>query len=122
MKTLDRYIVRQFLTNFAILFVVLMSLFVVVDLIVDLDEFIQAGAAHADAWIGGRWMATLGITVGYYGPTVLLVYVFFNGLIVVGAMGFTLTPDVAGARVRAPAAGPKAGAQKVRTETPARPA
>ena len=36
-------------------------------------------------------MATLGITVGYYGPTVLLVYVFFNGLIVVGAMGFTLT-------------------------------
>jgi len=91
MKTLDRYIVRQFLTNFAILFVVLMSLFVVVDLIVDLDEFIQAGAAHADAWIGGRWMATLGITVGYYGPTVLLVYVFFNGLIVVGAMGFTLT-------------------------------
>ncbi len=91
MKTLDRYIVRQFLTNFAILFVVLMSLFIVVDLIVDLDEFIQAGTAHADAWIGGRWMATLGITVGYYGPTVLLVYVFFNGLIVVGAMGFTLT-------------------------------
>lgn len=91
MKTLDRYIVRQFLTNFAILFVVLMSLFVVVDLIVDLDEFIQAGAAHADAWFGGRWVATLGITVGYYGPMVLLVYVFFNGLIVVGAMGFTLT-------------------------------
>jgi len=91
MKTLDRYIVRQFLTNFAILFVVLMSLFVVVDLIVDLDEFIQAGEAHADAWLGGRWVATLGITVGYYGPTVLLVYVFFNGLIVVGAMGFTLT-------------------------------
>ena len=91
MKTLDRYIVRQFLANFAILFVVLMSLFVVVDLIVDLDEFIQAGEAHAGAWIGGRWVATLGITVGYYGPTVLLVYVFFNGLIVVGAMGFTLT-------------------------------
>lgn len=91
MKTLDRYIVRQFLINFAILFVVLMSLFVVVDLIVDLDEFIQAGAAHADKWIGGRWVATLGITAGYYGPVVLLVYVFFNGLIVVGAMGFTLT-------------------------------
>lgn len=91
MKTLDRYIIRQFLTNFALLFVVLMSLFVVVDLIVDLDEFIQAGAAHADAWFGGRWVATLGITVGYYGPMVLLVYVFFNGLIVVGAMGFTLT-------------------------------
>ncbi len=91
MKTLDRYIVRQFLVNFAILFVVLMSLFVVVDLIVDLDEFIQAGEAHAAAWLGGRWVATLGITVGYYGPVVLLVYVFFNGLIVVGAMGFTLT-------------------------------
>ena len=43
MKTLDRYIARLFVLNFGILFVVLMSLFVVVDLIVDLDEFLHAG-------------------------------------------------------------------------------
>ncbi len=91
MKTLDRYIIKQFLMNFAILFVVLISLFVVVDLIVDLDEFVQAGAAHADQWIGGRVVATVASVVDYYVPTVLLVYVFFNGLVVVGAMGFTLS-------------------------------
>jgi len=43
MKTLDIYIIRQFVVNFAILYVVLMTLFVVVDLIVDLDEFLEGG-------------------------------------------------------------------------------
>ena len=91
MKTLDRYIIRQFLLNFGILLTVLITLFVVIDLIVDLDEFTQAGEAFADDYVGGRWVATLATIVDYYTPTVLLVYVFFNGLVVVGAMGFTLT-------------------------------
>lgn len=141
MKTLDRYIIRLFLINFAILFVVLMALFVVVDLIVDLDEFIQAGqfwgrqqlvaealegldadpylvtAAIADrataaeladrfaldpvlaqtlirdtepgglrAFVGGIVMVA-----DFYGPVIVLLYVFFSGLLVTAAMGFTLT-------------------------------
>lgn len=90
MKTLDRYIIRQFLMNFLVLFVVVMLLFIVVDLIVDVDEFVQAGEAHQDQWYGIAALATVATIVDYYIPVVLLVYVFFNGLIVVGAMGFTI--------------------------------
>ena len=90
MKTLDRYIIRQFLTNFVVLFTVVMLLFVVVDLIVDVDEFVQAGEAHKQFWYDLTPVATAAAVVDYYVPVVLLVYVFFNGLIVVGAMGFTI--------------------------------
>lgn len=90
MKTLDRYIIKQFLANFAVLFVVVMLLFIVVDLIVDVDEFVQAGDVHKDSWYGVAALATAATIVDYYVPVVLLVYVFFNGLIVVGAMGFTI--------------------------------
>ncbi len=92
MQTLDRYILKQFLTNFVILLAVLMGLFIVVDLIVDLDEFLQAGKEHADRdGFGIPIVATLYTVVDYYVPVVLLIYVFFSGLIVVGAMGFTVT-------------------------------
>lgn len=90
MKTLDRYIIKQFLTNFVVLLVVVMLLFIVVDLIVDVDEFVQAGDAHQDSWYGVPALATAATIVDYYVPVVLLVYVFFNGLIVVAAMGFTI--------------------------------
>ncbi len=91
MSTLDRYIIRQFLVNFVILLAVLMGLFIVVDLIIDLDEFLQAGQRLKDRYIGGAVVATLASVVDYYYPVLLLVYVFFSGLIVVGAMGFTVT-------------------------------
>lgn len=90
MKTLDRYIIKHFLTNFVMLFVVVMLLFIVVDFIVDVDEFVQAGEEHKDSWYGIPLLATAATIVDYYTPVVLLVYVFFNGLIVVGAMGFTI--------------------------------
>jgi lipopolysaccharide export system permease protein len=91
LKLLDRYIIRQFLINFSILLVVLMTLFILVDLIIDFDEFLEAGQVHQDRWQGSPLLATIAITLGYYGPVVLLIYTFFNGLIVLAAMGFTLT-------------------------------
>ena len=39
----DRYIIRQFLVNFVILLCVMMMLFTVVDMILNLDEFLEAG-------------------------------------------------------------------------------
>ena len=90
MSTLDRYIVRTFLINFAILFAVLMILFAVVDVIVNLDEFIEAGQHRSDQY-GLVVFATLYSIADYYGPVVVLMYVFFSGLLVVGAMGFTLS-------------------------------
>ena len=141
MKILDAYIIRQFIINFAILYVVLMTLFVVVDLIVNLDEFLEGGEnwarqrvvmrqadlmglpndelnelikdrigvgqlaeqmriseADAEALIDrcqpgrlGSFIGVLWIIGDYYSPMVILVYAFFSGLIVVAAMGFTLS-------------------------------
>jgi lipopolysaccharide export system permease protein len=141
MKTLDRYIIRQFVVNFAILYVVLMTLFVVVDLIVNLDEFLKGGynwaqrqtVAQSAENIGqpvstvleliqrdaepkqiaerlritetqartvlreaepGQLLRVIGVVrtiADFYGPMVILIYAFFSGLIVVAAMGFTLS-------------------------------
>ncbi|MEM1097842.1 MAG: LptF/LptG family permease [Planctomycetota bacterium] len=90
MRTLDRYIIRQFLTNFVILLVVLMGLFLVVDLIVDLDEFLQAGQSKSEQNGGPAAWWTLVTVADFYGPLLCLIYVFFSGLIVVGAMAFTV--------------------------------
>ncbi|HEX7010027.1 MAG TPA: LptF/LptG family permease [Phycisphaeraceae bacterium] len=90
MKILDRYIIRHFLINFGILLTVLMLLYVLVDLIIDLDEFLQAGRLHAQSY-GGVLPATLVSIADYYGPMIVLLYVFFSGLLVVGAAGFTLS-------------------------------
>ena len=46
--------------------------------------------AHAKYWYDMPWLATAATVVDYYVPVIMLVYVFFNGLIVVGAMGFTI--------------------------------
>jgi len=141
LKTLDAYIIRQFVINFAILYVVLMTLFVVVDLIVDLDEFLEGGANWARRGAVARQAEQMGLPgpaltelvegdadaqriaeqmhitkadaqkllarvepgglmravgvfrliVDFYGPMLILIYAFFSGLIVVAAMGFTLS-------------------------------
>lgn len=88
MKTLDRYIVRLFLINFGILLAVLSLLFVVVNVLIDLDEYLEAGRLRA-AEMGGAWAGTIYSILDYNAPMVVLLYVFFSGLVVVAAMGFT---------------------------------
>ncbi len=90
MTRLDRYLVRLFLINFLILMLVFMTLFLVVDLIVDLDEFLSAGRARGDE-MGSVVLGTLWTIADYYGPVAVLLYVFFSGLLVVAAMGFTFS-------------------------------
>ncbi len=89
MSTLDRYIIRTFLINFVVLAAVFGSLFVVVDLLVDFDEFVDAGKEFAPDY-GGVLPATLAKIFEWYFPLILLLYVNASGLIVVCAMGFTL--------------------------------
>lgn len=88
MKTIDRYILRQFVLNFVILLIVLSGLFVIVNVVVDLDEFLSAGKLLADD-LGGFWLATAWVIIDFNAPLLLLIYVYFSGLLVVGAMGFT---------------------------------
>lgn len=90
MRILDRYIIKQFVMNFIILGVVLGGLYVLVDLIIDLDEFLKAGRKHAGQR-GGVVLATLWVMFDYYGPILLLIYSAMSGLLVVAAMGFTIS-------------------------------
>jgi len=88
MKLLDRYIIRQFCVNFVILLAVLLLLFMAVDLMVNLDEFLEAGRVRSDQF-GNVLLGTLYSIFDYYYPLSVLLYVFFSGLVVVAAMGFT---------------------------------
>ncbi|MEM6257787.1 MAG: LptF/LptG family permease [Planctomycetota bacterium] len=90
MKTLDRYIIKLFVQNYIILCVVLSGLYVLVDLIVDLDEFLKAGREHADR-MGGVFLGTAWVMADYYGPVLLLIFSAMSGLLVVAAMGFTIS-------------------------------
>ena len=108
MRLLDRHVLRGFLVNYAVLAFVLLGLFLLIDFIVDLDEFLQAGrrlGAGVDrygrrvgdgaGWLGGGFFgiaaATLWSIVDFYTPLLLLIFVFFSGPIAVGAVGFAFT-------------------------------
>lgn len=89
MRLLDRYIIKQFVQNYLILWAVLGGLFLLVDLIVDLDEFLRAGKENADRF-GSALLGTAWSMADYYGPTFLLLFTVVSGLLVVAAMGFTV--------------------------------
>jgi lipopolysaccharide export LptBFGC system permease protein LptF len=88
-STLDRYIIRQFLLNFVILLAVLMMLFTVVDLILNLDEFLEAARLRMTEGGPSFSRALVWSLADYYGPLLVLMVVFFAGLVVTGAAGFT---------------------------------
>lgn len=91
MKLLDRYILRLFLLNFIILLVVVMAMIVTVDLMFNLDEFMDAGRRIAEVDGGSSFMATIRVVLDFYIPQVCFIYVYLAGLIVIAAMGFTFT-------------------------------
>lgn len=89
MKTLDRYILRQFLMNLVILFVVMALLIVLLDLITNLDEFVKAGQQDDREGWAAAWK-TITVAAGYYGPQICLYYLYMAGVLPIAAAGFTL--------------------------------
>jgi len=88
-KVLDRYILRQFLINYMLLFVVLSLLIATLDLIVNIDEFAQI----ADRVRGGAAVKTLtvvGSILDFYGPQIFIYYIYAAGVLPIAAAGFTL--------------------------------
>ncbi len=83
MKTLDRYVVKSFLISVLMCFLVLMSLRMVTDLFVNIDEFTKADQAKT-FWEVMRNIAT------YYSVQSILYFRELGGVIVVLAAGFTL--------------------------------
>ena len=93
MTLLDRYIMRRFLTNFVILFLLIYLLATAIDLILQLDEFMQAVEEIAGEDAGFiKTMTTLAsLVVNFHGPRAFQLFAYLLGITCVGAMGFTLS-------------------------------
>jgi hypothetical protein len=81
MKTLDRYIVRTFLSNAFLFLVVMMLLRIVLDLFANIDEFTEQS---------GSFMSVLGNIWEYYLTQSLVYFIELGGLIIVASAGFSL--------------------------------
>jgi len=85
MKTLDRYIVRSFLFSALLWLVILMTMRIVIDLFVNMDEFVKLGEELDKSF--GEIMLDI---VTYYGYQSLLYFTELGGVIIVAAAVFTL--------------------------------
>src|SRR4051812_5887546 len=94
MTLLDRYIIRQYLTNIVALFVLLLAIILLIDFSLNFDEYIKvADRMHELAKTSRSGLAN-GATAVYllvdlWWPRLFLLYNFLLALILVGAMGFT---------------------------------
>jgi lipopolysaccharide export system permease protein len=90
---IDRHILVRFFTNFFILFVLLFIFAVAIDLILNLDKFVKAareiaGPDASSLRITGRLLVMF---LDFEGPRIFQFYAYLNGMVAVGAMGFTLS-------------------------------
>ncbi len=95
MSLLERYIARQFLTNVVLLFVILFSFIVVIDVSLNIDQFLdmakRLGTQSTDQDPGTIRKSVLSILLiaDLWWPKLLQLYNFLLGMVMVGAMGFT---------------------------------
>ncbi len=99
MNTLDTYVARQYLLNIVLLTVILFSFVVAVDASLNLQRFVlnaERNAERAGQTIEGfrKTLAALLLVVDLWWPRLLQLFTYTSGLILVGAMGFTLAQMV----------------------------
>ncbi|MCA9288350.1 MAG: LptF/LptG family permease [Phycisphaerales bacterium] len=95
MSILDRYVARQFLTNVVILLALLSAFVVAIDASLNVDEFLSAArdlaaSRQEDASFVRTTLLTIMLVVDLWWPRLLQLFNFMLGLVMVGAMGFTL--------------------------------
>jgi len=94
MLTLDRYIARQYFINVAALLLLLNAFVVITSVSLNFDEFLDAARkVEPEGAAGGGGLrtvlsATL-LVVDIWVPRLVQLFTFLNGLVLVGAMGFT---------------------------------
>jgi lipopolysaccharide export system permease protein len=86
MKILNKYIVKSFLTGYAIAFCVLIGLIIIIDLFINLDEFFEL--SHL-----GTWVVIRNIIV-YYAINTAVYFRDIAGMITVVAAAFSLAKMV----------------------------
>ncbi|MEM7630171.1 MAG: LptF/LptG family permease [Planctomycetota bacterium] len=96
MSILDRYIARQYLTNVAALLVIIASFVVVIDVSINLDDFVEAastlGAPEGETNPPVRTgVLTFLVITDLWWPRLVQLFNFLLGLVLVAAMGFTCT-------------------------------
>lgn len=95
MLLLDRFVVGRFLGSFVLLFGILFLLAVSLDVILQIDEFVDAAKRAMEA---GRYETLAGAismaVLNFHGPRFFQFYGFMLGLTSVAAMGFTLASMV----------------------------
>lgn len=82
MNTLDKYIAKQFGINYLISFAVLVSIYIILDLFFNFDEFTQAANLST--------IQVVGAIAKYYGTHLFLYFSQISGVIALFAMAFTL--------------------------------
>lgn len=106
MSTLDRYIARQYAINVVALLVLLFCFVVTIDVALNIDRFVSnaenmarstAAAAGADPAVKAEpssirtAVITVFLIVDLWWPRLLQLFNFMLGLVLAGAMGFTVT-------------------------------
>lgn len=98
MKTIDRYIARAYITNVAALFVILFTFVVAIDVSLQLEKYTSLARrlTAGDGQVGfGRLAAvTAYLVADFWWPNLIRLFNYMVGLVMVGAMGFTLTQMV----------------------------
>lgn len=91
MGRLDRYIARQFLTNTLLLFVIILAMVFVVDFALNFDEYTRSAAKEADGSLLRQGWMSLTLVADLWWPRFFVLYNYLLGIVMVGAMGFTLS-------------------------------
>ncbi|MFO0874722.1 MAG: LptF/LptG family permease [Phycisphaerales bacterium] len=90
MRIIDRHIAARFLWNFVVLFALLFVFAISIDVILQLDRFIEAADAAVER--GEYSMRSIALVVAvfnFHGPRVFQFYAYLLGLVSVAAMAFT---------------------------------
>jgi len=95
-STLSRYIFRLFAINVVTLLVILCAFVVTVDVLLNLDDFSDrasrlGGAAGEDLSTIRHALLTVAGIIDIWGPRLLQLFVYLNGLVIIAAAGFTAT-------------------------------
>lgn len=93
MLLIDRYILIRFFVNFCILFSLLFVFAATIDLILNLDRFVDTAQDHVgdDAGMLMLTIELVRLIADFELPRIFQFYAFLHGIVGIGAMAFTLS-------------------------------
>lgn len=96
MKILFRYVAKQYLVNIVTLFVIVAALIVAIDVVINLDRFARRADQILEASGAGgapieHSLLTARLVLDLWGPRLLQLFTYLNGMVLIAAAGFTCT-------------------------------